>query len=488
MVDVVESQQHLAHPAPSFSPCTERNVEDFLNGSTKHKMLAIVFEEPYSYVGKELILDMMRFPQIDVRRSTDRKSPLLHKYNIARIRFPVLIALEQGAKPTELSRMKRTHADFKNTLHDIGYQRQFEEQPFPRLDAVEKAIEHFENLHNEHMNKHKHTTGTGSEVYMLDMVSGLSHMIWNEVPNHSEIKSKAFSALRNFVGLVADCFPGKGSLRKFFRKLYIRLSARVLSQRITRDSFLDMAKNINKVPVRPGAIHFSFLTKKRHWHACQGSEVHFRGYPCSLWTLFHTLTVNCAAKRKLLEEPDDGLRTLTLIRDYVKHFFGCTKCVEHFTAMSAKIHKEVTTHDDAILWLWEGHNKANKRLHGDPSEDPAHPKIQFPPEDTCKDCQEKDGKWKRDVVLQFLKNHYGVDNIRIKPPANLPAELEDVDQVRRAHASIFATAFNLGLTRYDTSLCLVVYTAIGLAFVALYIYFIRRRRRRRPYKYHIHTP
>lgn len=30
------------------------------------------------------------------------------------------------------------------------------------------------------------------------------------------------------------------------------------------------------------------------WVGCQGSEPHFRGYPCGLWTVFHLLTVQAA--------------------------------------------------------------------------------------------------------------------------------------------------------------------------------------------------
>lgn len=39
---------------------------------------------------------------------------------------------------------------------------------------------------------------------MADMVSGLSHMIWNEVPNHKEISSHSFGALKKFLGLIGD--------------------------------------------------------------------------------------------------------------------------------------------------------------------------------------------------------------------------------------------------------------------------------------------
>lgn len=33
------------------------------------------------------------------------------------------------------------------------------------------------------------------------------------------------------------------------------------------------------------------IAKKVNWVGCQGSEPHFRGFPCSLWVLFHFLTV-----------------------------------------------------------------------------------------------------------------------------------------------------------------------------------------------------
>jgi hypothetical protein len=34
------------------------------------------------------------------------------------------------------------------------------------------------------------------------------------------------------------------------------------------------------------------------YRGCQGSSPHLRGYPCSLWTLFHSLTVNAAIEAK----------------------------------------------------------------------------------------------------------------------------------------------------------------------------------------------
>lgn len=37
-----------------------------------------------------------------------------------------------------------------------------------------------------------------------------------------------------------------------------------------------------------------YLSEQVQWVGCQGSSVALRGYPCSLWTLFHVLTVQAA--------------------------------------------------------------------------------------------------------------------------------------------------------------------------------------------------
>lgn len=36
----------------------------------------------------------------------------------------------------------------------------------------------------------------------------------------------------------------------------------------------------------------SYLPEKIEWIHCKGSMPRYRGYPCSLWSLFHALTVN----------------------------------------------------------------------------------------------------------------------------------------------------------------------------------------------------
>lgn len=36
----------------------------------------------------------------------------------------------------------------------------------------------------------------------------------------------------------------------------------------------------------------SLVPSSIEWVACKGSTENYRGYPCGLWTLFHTLTAN----------------------------------------------------------------------------------------------------------------------------------------------------------------------------------------------------
>lgn len=44
-----------------------------------------------------------------------------------------------------------------------------------------------------------------------------------------------------------------------------------------------------------------FLTNHITWVGCQGSRPELRGYTCSLWQLFHTLTVEAGARPEALD-------------------------------------------------------------------------------------------------------------------------------------------------------------------------------------------
>ena len=97
---------------------------------------------------------------------------------------------------------------------------------------------------------------------------------------------------------------------------------------------------------------------------------------------------------------------LFAIQNYMTHFFGCQTCVENFNRMASKITSADLQPRNAVLWLWQAHNRANARLHGAPSEDPEHLKVQFPPKELCPKCYDNEN-FDNSTVFQFLLKFYG---------------------------------------------------------------------------------
>jgi thiol oxidase len=95
---------------------------------------------------------------------------------------------------------------------------------------------------------------------------------------------------------------------------------------------------------------------------CNGSEPHHRGYPCGLWTLFHTITVNAAK--------DDNMNLFnglsSTIVDYVQNFFQCRHCAKNFQMKVRSIKQGALPEKakDTMMWLWQIHNMANIKLTG----------------------------------------------------------------------------------------------------------------------------
>lgn len=118
----------------------------------------------------------------------------------------------------------------------------------------------------------------------------------------------------------------------------------------------------------------------------------------------------------------NALEVPLAIRGYMKYFFGCQECSKNFQKMANTMETEIHKPIDAVAWLWSGHNRANSRLHNDVSEDPQHPKIQFPSIKDCPQCHLEDSsgpeadpdqtpEFNSSAVMLFLIRFYGKDNI-----------------------------------------------------------------------------
>ena len=166
-------------------------------------------------------------------------------------------------------------------------------------------------------------------------------------------------------------------------------------------------------------------------NSCKGSQPHLRGYPCSIWLLFHSLTVQeyikltnktaAAAKKTNTTLPDHSV--LRSMQGYMKHFFPCTDCAKSFAEDSADLESKLVNANSSILWLWQEHNRMNVRLANKTNDDPESPKQVFPNYESCKACyltepasvqkpEDLDAlQWNQTEVVSFLVNQYRKESI-----------------------------------------------------------------------------
>ena len=224
------------------------------------------------------------------------------------------------------------------------------------------------------------------------------------------------------------------------------------------------------------------IYSSNRWVGCQGSASNLRGFSCGLWTLFHFLTVQ-AADTEIAQDP---LETLQAVHGYVKYFFGCTECSDHFQQMATKQHIwSVPTKDDAILWLWDAHNKVNARLKGDLTEDPEFPKIQYPKDETCGECRRlpttgnhssnERFEWDKTEVLLFMKRIYLPQNISrfgSEDETVLPKTMEALRSKRLLENVFSDMDMRMGILLYIFCICMMI-VAVKL--------FVRRGYRKKIY-------
>jgi len=100
---------------------------------------------------------------------------------------------------------------------------------------------------------------------------------------------------------------------------------------------------------------------------CAGSEPKYRGYPCALWLLFHTLTVSQYKQGFYLSlltfffllflidlYPIDVIEIPLAIKNYIKYFFGCRQCSENFMKETMDINQlNLTNKYEAIIYVWK---------------------------------------------------------------------------------------------------------------------------------------
>ncbi|XP_027977322.1 LOW QUALITY PROTEIN: sulfhydryl oxidase 1 [Eumetopias jubatus] len=400
LIDALESHSDTWPPrCPPLEPARLEEIDGFF-ARNNEDYLALIFEKEGSYLGREVTLDLSQHQGIAVRRVLNMEGDVVSKFGVTD--FPSCYLLFRNGSASR--------------VHVLAESRSFYTAYLQRFSSAAQEV-----VPTKVVPTTAHTVAPTvwkvadrSKIYMADLESALHYILRVEVGKFSLLEGQRLVALKKFMAVLAQHFPGQPLVQNFLHSINDWLK-RQQRKKIPYGFFKAALDNRKEGTV---------IAKKVNWVGCQGSEPHFRGFPCSLWILFHFLTVQAARHNfDHLQETARAQEVLQAIRGYVRFFFGCRDCASHFEQMAATSMPRVESLNSAVLWLWSSHNKVNARLAGAASEDPHFPKVQWPPRELCATCHSElrgTPVWDLNSTLRFLKTHFSPRNVVQDMPSARP--------------------------------------------------------------------
>lgn len=472
LIDYLLNETNPQPHWPNLAPYNETTADRLFAGSAASAKLAfLVVVEPEgerNTTGLEIILDLHATKEAVIRWTAATHLPFLpananpkpwvyavarHSSVVDNVLTPPLDGDKLNksrivARMTSYMRMHGIAVVASSTMAAIPAQ---PDNPVPEETMPEHMQKEQQDEIKERVKKMKDT------VFRADLEMALRYALFHEIPGYAKIDGERFTALKQFLAVIRRYFPFGGNGQQFIRKLQDYVMTNDVS--ISGASFDEAVKRL-EAKYRP-------VFSSSRWVGCYSDNVALRRFPCSMWVMFHHLTV--AAEEA--EMSTDPLEVLQAMHGYVKYFFGCTDCSQHFQQM-AKDNRlwSVSSKDNAILWLWAAHNQVNKRLSGDETEDPEFPKQQFPSRAVCPQCYRdtasssglsfnNGSEWDKTEVLFFLKRIHATQNISILGVENelaLPAVAEQLTAQRVMGGVLNDNDFRLGVLLYVVSVAMIV--------------------------------
>lgn len=443
--------------------------------SSNVKFFFLVFETTDSHLGAEVILDLHRINSIQIRRVTSDNELLCVMSKVTK--FPTLIVLGRNESQKAVNLRIPTREGIRRAIKDYVIARGVNtdeadttgttisqdnaENARVTVPSVKNRKEEEERRTDEQLEKND------DHLYQVDLESALHYSINREVSMTKLIDDRKISVLRHYLTVLAAYFPLRRS------NAYLNVIRDVVGSKesMTGDEFSQLVRATEEEmsPVYSGP--------PRRWIGCKGSTKAYRGYPCGLWTLFHTLTVNFALDRGKDDSQKAGM-VLQAMYEYIGTFFGCSNCASHFLTMASKSRMfDVRSRDEAVLWLWRAHNQVNARLAGDDTEDPEHKKIQYPAAEHCPACRFANGSWNEDEVLRYMKIKYSASNIKydgINDNDSSNGNGNDA-KVGPLAKETKRGAFGWDLNVFDISICVMLYITSTVIIVLVCVKFAMKR-------------
>lgn len=397
LAEYISKIKYTQREHPNFEPIKATdNIftadKDLIRDCSFIAYIVMVYQPENSTIGRDVLLELLTWPIVAVRILDNRQ--LFSNYGLSSVSDKLALmdcvgnvkALQPSDDTTEAY-----VATVTMFLQSSGFNAEAPLATTPEPSVTKYYID-------EEQEAIISTVLQGQpKVYRADLEQAIDKLLHIELPKVRLFKGESMLALQQLINVLRLFNPLNVSGKLLIDRIYNFVKSIDSNGELSGVAFqLQVQNQEEKLPK---------VFKSKRYVGCIASGPFLRGFTCSLWTLFHYLTVESAKSTVL---PPGAV--LGAIHGFVKHFFGCKDCVEHFLGMSErrKIFS-LQSRDEEILWLWEAHNEVNQRIAGDSTEDPKFPKVQYPSANICGKCQNT--TWNRSEVLSFLKDIYDSRNL-----------------------------------------------------------------------------
>ncbi|XP_017844940.1 sulfhydryl oxidase 1 [Drosophila busckii] len=375
---------------PNFAPISSVEAAQALLSSCQTEQLALV----HSSVAKRIILELLPWSMLSVRALAQPQ--LFDSLGLDGNQTKLCIVNCAG-QAAALPLANNSVAAYLASISDLLRARGF--APLPALPLSNSSAHSSDEfyLNAEQSALLAHVLHSPPRVYRADLEQAIDKLLHIELPKVRLFQGDSLLALQRLLHLLQLHNPLNRSGKLLLQQLHAFVSCHNASSELS-----GLALQLRVLQLQQ---QLPKIFKAQRYVGCVASQPLLRGFTCALWTLFHYLSVQSARAQTL-----PGGVFLASVHGFVKHFFGCSNCVQHFLAMAERRQLFAVRQRDAeVLWLWQAHNEINQRLAGDSTEDPKFPKQQFPSYSECSNCREsksQNASWLPSQVLAFLQDFY----------------------------------------------------------------------------------
>ncbi|NXJ40874.1 QSOX2 oxidase, partial [Ciconia maguari] len=193
MIDFLQNHsQELRPPAcPPLDPVSSSDITSLLDKNSNH-YTAIVFESNNSYVGREVILDLIQYENIIVKRALNFDKPFLEKLGITSV--PSCYLMHPNGSHGLINILKPLRSFFSSYLKSLPGVRKKLLLPL-QLPVQENKEESTEVKVWKEFDK--------SKLYMADLESGLHYLLRVELATHKTLEGAELKTFKDFVTISA---------------------------------------------------------------------------------------------------------------------------------------------------------------------------------------------------------------------------------------------------------------------------------------------